>query len=231
MTVRGMPETPDYGYRSSAKPMSLEYLLPVLKAELARRAPAPLRVLDLGCGNGATAGALQSLGYAVLGIDSSESGIEVAWRAHPGCRFVRGSVYDDLAAEHGRFPLVVSLEVIEHLYSPRGYCETFWNLLEPGGVGIVSTPFHGYWKNLTLALSNGFDAHFSPEWEGGHVKFWSERTIGALLRNHGFTDLEFERAGRIRPLAKSTVVSFRRPGLQSGESQTGSDRTTPRGTP
>lgn len=211
VTVTGRSAAPDYGYRSPEEMCSHDYLWPVLVAVLREQVPAPCRVLDLGCGNGATAGALQRLGYTVLGVDASESGISVAQKAHPECHFVLGSVYDDLAAEHGRFPLVVSLEVVEHLYSPKSYAETFWNLLEPGGVGVISTPFHGYWKNLALAVTNSFDSHFSPLWEGGHIKFWSERSLGELLSGKGFADLTFRRAGRIPPLAKSMVVCFRRP--------------------
>lgn len=209
--VTGRCATPDYGYRTPEEMCTHDYLWSVVEGLLREQAPAPRPVLDLGCGNGATAGALQRLGYAVLGVDASESGISVAEQAHPDCRFEVASVYDDLAAEFGQFPLVVSLEVIEHLYSPKRFGETLWDLLEPGGVGVISTPFHGYWKNLALAFTNGFDAHFSPQWEGGHIKFWSERTLGAFLARQGFVDLKFTRAGRIRPLAKSMVVSFRRP--------------------
>jgi 2-polyprenyl-6-hydroxyphenyl methylase/3-demethylubiquinone-9 3-methyltransferase len=154
---------------------------------------------------------MQRLGYEVLGVDASKSGIRIAGQAHPACKFVVGSVYDDLAAQHGRFPLVVSLEVIEHLYSPRSFCETFWDLLEPEGVGVISTPYHGYWKNLVLALTNRLEAHFDPLWEGGHIKFWSERSLACLLARQGFCDLTFRRAGRIPALAKSMVVAFRRP--------------------
>jgi 2-polyprenyl-6-hydroxyphenyl methylase/3-demethylubiquinone-9 3-methyltransferase len=157
------------------------------------------------------ANAMHQRGYEVLGIDSSESGIQVAQSAYPKCRFAVGSVYDDLASVHGRFPVVVSLEVIEHLYSPRRYCEALWGLLEPGGLGVISTPFHGYWKNLALAATNRFDAHFSPLWEGGPIKFWSQRTLGALLSQQGFRDFTFSHVGRVPPFAKSLVVAFRRP--------------------
>lgn len=187
------------------------YVWPVVVALLQERAPAPRRLLDLGCGNGAVAGALQELGYSVDGVDASESGISLARGSYPACRFSVASVYDDLASERGRYAVVVCLEVIEHLYSPSAFASTLWNVLEPRGLGIISTPFHGYWKNLALALGNRFDSHFSPEWEGGHIKFWSERTLGAFLREEGFSELEFRRAGRIAPLAKSMVVAFRRP--------------------
>lgn len=210
-TGDGRVAIPDYGFRTAEVSYTHAYVWPVVEGLLRERVPASRRVMDFGCGNGGAAGALRRLGYDVIGVDASRSGIEVARGAHPGCRFEVASVYDDLAAEFGQFPLVVSLEVIEHLYSPKRFGETLWDLLEPGGVGVISTPFHGYWKNLALALTNAFDAHFSPQWEGGHIKFWSERTLGAFLARQGFVDLKFIRAGRIPPLAKSMVVSFRRP--------------------
>jgi hypothetical protein len=54
----------------------------------------------------------------------------------------------------GTFPIVVSLEMIEHCLSIKAYLETMFRLIEPGGLGIVSAPFHGYWKNLALSLAD-----------------------------------------------------------------------------
>ena len=82
-----------------------------------------------------------------------------------------------------------------------------YDLLEPGGTLILSTPFHGYWKNLALALSGKMDAHFTALWDGGHIKFWSERTLRSLLHEAGFVEVGFSRVGRIRPLAKSMVAA------------------------
>jgi 2-polyprenyl-6-hydroxyphenyl methylase/3-demethylubiquinone-9 3-methyltransferase len=37
---------------------------------------------------------------------------------------------------------------------------------------VISTPFHGYWKNIALAVSGKFDDHFTALWNGGHIKFF-----------------------------------------------------------
>lgn len=124
-------------------------------------------------------------------------------------RFAERSACDDLAGEFGRFDAVASLEVIEHCYWPRRFAAVL-ALLKPGGVAIISTPFHGYWKNLALALAGRFDLHWSPLWDGGHIKFWSEATLGTLLRE-GFVDVAFHRVGRLPPLARSMVAVARRP--------------------
>lgn len=107
--------------------------------------------------------------------------------------------------------MVLSLEVVEHVYAPRHYAQTLFDLLEPGGTAIISTPYHGYWKNLALALSGRMDAHFAALWDHGHIKFWSISTLGELLREVGFVDIQFERVGRVPPLAKALIaIAIRR---------------------
>jgi 2-polyprenyl-3-methyl-5-hydroxy-6-metoxy-1,4-benzoquinol methylase len=172
------------------------------------------RVLDLGCGNGAFCAELAAHGYDVVGIDPSTDGIAHARRQHPTLRVFEGSAYEPLAAAHGRFDVVVSLEVVEHLYSPRRFADCLHDLLTPGGIAIVSTPYHGYLKNLALALTGSLDRHFSPLWEHGHVKFWSIATLTTLLRDAGFQVLRFERVGRIAPFAKSMIAVARRTAVE-----------------
>lgn len=198
-------------YRDAAPTWPDRYLWPVLLDILAEVGTDRKRIFEIGSGNGATANMLHERGYSVIGIDPALEGVEVARRAFPQLRFDVASAYDDLAGTYGTFPIVLSLEVIEHCYSIVGYLETFFRLLEPGGVGIVSTPFHGYWKNLALSLADKWDTHHDPLWEGGHIKFFSERTLTAALKNAGFVDIRFRRAGRLPPVAKSMIAVFRRP--------------------
>src|SRR5579862_5068114 len=93
-------------------------LLPTLERVVTQRVPKGGRLFDCGCGNGSVAAHLTSLGYRVTGIDPSTEGIAMGKTQHPECDLRSGSVYDDLSP-YGTFPLVYSLEVIEHLYYPR----------------------------------------------------------------------------------------------------------------
>ena len=102
-----------YKYHDAKPTWSNGYLWPPLQKFVRSQDWRDRRAFDLGCGNGATSEMLHSEGFAVTGVDLSESGIGVARSSFPGCRFEVGSVYDNLAAEFGTFPLVVSLEVIE----------------------------------------------------------------------------------------------------------------------
>jgi 2-polyprenyl-6-hydroxyphenyl methylase/3-demethylubiquinone-9 3-methyltransferase len=202
----------EYHYNSAQPTWANQYLWPKLKKLVQSNATAGTRVFEIGCGSGATAGMLAELGYSVTAIDPSSSGINLASRAYPHVSFAERSAYDDLAKEFGSFPVVVSLEVIEHCFYPRKYADAVFSLLEPGGVAIISTPFHGYFKNLALAVAGKFDFHWSPLWDGGHIKFWSENTLSALLKERGFSEVYFVRVGRIPPLAKSMIAVARKPG-------------------
>lgn len=189
------------------------YLLPALKGILTRKTlpHARKRLFELGCGNGSVASELVRLGWEVTGVDPSEQGIAQANARFPAIPLRLGSAYDDLAAQYGTFPVVVSLEVVEHVYAPRKYAATLYSLLEPGGVAVVSTPYHGYLKNLALAASGKMDAHFTALWDHGHIKFWSEKTLRSLLEEAGFRDIQFRRVGRIPALAKSMIAIARKP--------------------
>ncbi len=197
-------------YSHSNLTWSNHYLWPVLRRIVETRDWPERRAFEIGCGNGAIANLLSTLGFSVAGIDPSESGIAAAQKAYPHLRVAVGDAYDDLAGQYGSFPLVVSLEVIEHCFYPRKFARTFFDLLEPGGIGVLSTPYHGYLKNLALALAGKWDDHLGPLWDGGHIKFFSARTLRALLEEVGFQQIEFIRVGRIPPLAKSMIAVVRK---------------------
>jgi 2-polyprenyl-3-methyl-5-hydroxy-6-metoxy-1,4-benzoquinol methylase len=165
----------------------------------------------LGCGNGSGAAMLARAGWNVTGVDPSVEGISLANKMYPDLALHLGSAYDDLAAKYGRYPVSISLEVVEHVYDPRKYACTLYGLLAAGGVAIISTPYHGYWKNLALAITGKTDAHYTALWDNGHIKFWSIKTLTSLLEEAGFEDIHFLRVGRIPLLAKSMVAIARKP--------------------
>lgn len=200
-----------YGYDNSEMNNSHKYLLPALFNELMHLESSEKRLFDLGCGNGSIGAALAKNGWEVTGVDVSSDGIAHAKRAYPELRLEIGSAYEDLSAIYGQFPVVISLEVVEHLYDPRSYARTLFDLLEPGGIAILSTPYHGYLKNVAMAISGKMDAHFTVLWDHGHIKFWSISTLTTLLMETGFEQPRFERVGRVPPLAKSMIAVARRP--------------------
>lgn len=199
-----------YRYGDAEANVSHGYLLPTVRAELASLV-CSRRLFDLGCGNGSVGAMLRGDGWDVTGVDPSEEGIAEAQANYPELNFKSGSAYDDLASLYGRFPVVISLEVVEHVFAPRDYVRTLFDLLEPGGTAIISTPYHGYLKNLVLALTGKMDAHFTALWDNGHIKFWSIPTLSTLLKEAGFDKIRFHRVGRVPSLACSMIAVVQRP--------------------
>src|SRR5690242_2090209 len=112
-----------YAYHDAEPTYSNGYLWP----ELRRIVGTPGRAFDLGCGNGATANMLTEAGFSVIGVDPSEEGISHGKRAFPHLSLHVGSCYEPLAERFGTFPLVVSLEVIEHCFCPREFAKCVYD--------------------------------------------------------------------------------------------------------
>jgi 2-polyprenyl-6-hydroxyphenyl methylase/3-demethylubiquinone-9 3-methyltransferase len=217
----GVPETVqkikvggylEFGFQESEEIESHSYLLPAVRNAIGTVGDR-CRVVDLGCGNGDLLAALKQPGWQAHGVDLSGSGIAEGKRRHAEIEFHLRGFDDSLVADlgAGRFDVIISTEVIEHLYAPREICRVAFELLKPGGLFVVSTPYHGYLKNCALALTGKFDKHFTALRDCGHIKFWSFRTLSVLLTEAGFDRMAFRGAGRVPWLWKSMVVSTVKP--------------------
>jgi 2-polyprenyl-6-hydroxyphenyl methylase/3-demethylubiquinone-9 3-methyltransferase len=202
----------DYGFDNAGESHMHGRFMPQVFALTGELKPGT-RVLDVGCGNGFTCGAFLQRGCRVVGIDLSESGIAQARAAYPQGRFELLPADDRMLETLGEAPfdLVVSTEVVEHLYAPRAWARGCFAALKPGGRFICTTPYHGYLKNLLISVAGKWDAHANPLWDGGHIKLWSRQTLGRLLTEAGFVNLRFRGAGRLPLLWMTMVMSGDRP--------------------
>ncbi|UBF27984.1 methyltransferase domain-containing protein [Kovacikia minuta CCNUW1] len=201
----------EYSYASGEAGHHHAYLITPLLEFLPQQTATSsqkLRVLDLGCGNGSLTRRIAQQGYEVVGVEDSASGVQCAQQHAPECHFIHASIYHlPFADLEGQFDIVVGAEVIEHLIYPRELVRSAQRCLKPGGRLILTTPYHGYWKNLALASCGKMDQHFTALWDGGHVKFFSVSTLTKLLEEEGLTQIHFKFAGRIPYLWKSMLCS------------------------
>lgn len=100
------------------------------------------RLLDIGCGNGATLRVMQDLGWDAEGIDFDPVTVENAQskclRVHLGT--LREQQYND-----DSFDAVVMCHVIEHVHDPLDLVRECQRVLKPGGRLVILTPNVDSW--------------------------------------------------------------------------------------
>jgi 2-polyprenyl-3-methyl-5-hydroxy-6-metoxy-1,4-benzoquinol methylase len=195
----------EYEYKAAIPLHNHSYLVPGILDALGP--PRGRSILDLGCGNGTLTSQLAHAGFQTVGADSSGSGIDLARSEFPNLAWCRQDVNEALdLGLRGRFDVVLAADVIEHLFLPRRLFTRATEGLRPSGQLVVTTPFHGYFKNLALALTNKYDFHWRPGWDYGHIKFFSKRTLGEMAIETGFQPVEWKFLGRVPQLAKSMIM-------------------------
>jgi 2-polyprenyl-3-methyl-5-hydroxy-6-metoxy-1,4-benzoquinol methylase len=199
-----------YRYCNAEPSHSQVYLNAKLMRMIGSRTwPSSAKALDYGCGNGWLANCLAEKGFAATGVDISPSGIDVA-RQH----FPRVDFTSDISAEslsrRGPFDLVTCIEVIAHCFTPIDELARIRVSMKSSGILVLSTPYHGYFKFLALAVSGRMEKHLDTSWAGAYVHHYTPRSISKVLDGAGLEVLAIERAGRIPALAKSMIVTCRK---------------------
>jgi 2-polyprenyl-6-hydroxyphenyl methylase/3-demethylubiquinone-9 3-methyltransferase len=167
-----------------------------------------LRLVDVGCGDGYGASRYAQAGHEVQGFDASPAEIDRARSHHPDLRLEVASVYEANIVDRWQGPVdgVVALEVVEHLFDPKAFFTQCHRLLKEEGRLIISTPYHGYWKNLAMAILGKWDQHHGVDWDGGHIKFFSWGSLSDMARKAGFRNLRFIGVGRVPYFWKSMIL-------------------------
>ncbi len=121
-------------------------------------------VVDLGCGSGLWARELLRAGYRVLGIDISESMVEIAREKAPGAEFRVGSLFEATIPPCDAVTAVS--EVLNYLFDPenegRGLGRAFgrvYEALRPGGVFVFDVLGPG---QVPGGKARGFST--GPDW-------------------------------------------------------------------
>ena len=142
------------------------------------------KAADVGCGAGLLAEPLARLGAAVTGIDAAPENIAAA-RAHAERQGLEIDYRVGSAeALGGRFDLVTSLEVIEHVADPAAFVGALAAAVAEGGLLILSTPARTAKSKLLLVdLAEGLGQipKGTHDWE----KFIAPDELKAMVTDAG----------------------------------------------
>ena len=128
-------------------------------------------VLDLGCNNGYGTRIIKDCCKEVIGVDISPRAIAEARRRF-GTDGIEFRLVDGvrLPFADGRFDLVVSFQVIEHVGDYEVYLSEMKRVLTPGGKALLTTP------NARIRLDPGM-----TPWNPFHVREFSADELEELL--------------------------------------------------
>lgn len=159
--------------------------------------PAATPILEVGCGDGSFTKELARYSPNITAIDISESQIAENARRFNGITFRQHDVAEQFPFEDNSFGVIWCSEVLEHLFDPAFALREMRRILKPGGKLLVTVPYHGYFKNVLIALFK-FDEHYTPS--NPHIRFYTKNTLGRIARQAGFADVRMETCGMAKPL-------------------------------
>ena len=150
-------------------------------------------VADVGCGEGAFSAALAEAGMRPVAVDVADEPLRRLRARFPQVADVRRAhLGEPLPLADGEADAAWAGEVLEHVVDVGAFAGELRRVVRPGGVLALTTPDHAPRTLLRLALRpRAFDAHFHPY--ADHLRFFSRRTVRAVLRDAGFARVEVSR--------------------------------------
>jgi 2-polyprenyl-3-methyl-5-hydroxy-6-metoxy-1,4-benzoquinol methylase len=114
------------------------------------------RLLDVGCGNGATLRALSEIvpGWALAGLEVNDHYKKIV-ESIPG---VEALYVGGLAAVPGTFQAITLIHALEHIAAPVDFLSRVRDMLAPGGLLVVQVP--DCWQNPFMFLVADHATHF-----------------------------------------------------------------------
>jgi trans-aconitate methyltransferase len=176
---------------------------------------APTRLLDVGCGSGATA-ALAKERWPQLETIGVEIVPEAAERAAARLdRVIVGSAetLDLVAAGIAGVDGVILADVLEHLVDPWRFLERLRDVLAPDAMIVASIPnIANLWLLEELAAGR-FD--YTPDGllDRTHLRFFTRRTIAQLFAGAGYAIERWERTtdGRVDDATRRRILGVMLP--------------------
>jgi SAM-dependent methyltransferase len=185
------------------EPAALELALETVRKVNPGTGGKPVRVLDLGCGDGRVAAELVRAGAQVTGVDPSRVALERARASYPELDFAAVSQDGGLPFADVSFDVVVCLNVLQHVADTQRLLSEARRVLAPRGLLSVAVPFHGIFKNVLIALRS-FESHHDPL--EPVLRFYTKRSLARLLSDFGFEHARLRSAGGL-PLLRETLLA------------------------
>lgn len=147
-------------------------------------------IIDIGCGAGTLCFYVASKGIQVLGVDISSRAIEACRKSSSRLGLDKLAKFEIVnfpqESMSGKFDLVIFTEVIEHLRDDKLALEKIFNMLNKGGIAIITTPSLNA-PLYRLGYANSFDEKV------GHLRRYTVESLTKKCETCEFEVIETEK--------------------------------------
>ena len=167
-------------------------------------------ILDIGCGDGRLLYQFRSRYKKLIGLEYSAERLR---QAHANLVALNFQGLEGSAEDMGQIPTesidrIVTADVIEHIPDVYAACSEMYRVLVPGGTLVINTPNIAFLKKRLLLLAGRFPSTSQPNeglgsdllFDGGHLHYFTYRSLGLVLERAGFEVLRRMAFGRFGPL-------------------------------
>lgn len=171
-------------------------------------------LLDIGCARGRFAEAVKAeTGCRTVGIEMN------SFEAQKAKQRLDLVIESDIlsAALEEKFDCITCLDIIEHLGDSDAFLQKIKSLLNSGGSLVLSIPNIGHWSIIEDLIAGRWDYLPVGILTISHLRFFTKKTIEALLKNNGFEIALTQ--GQYAPLPdlKQKVLMFRQMNMETDE--------------
>ncbi len=145
-----------------------------------------IRLLDVGCSNGAFIHAANQMGMNCEGVEPAKEAAQAAQKL--GLKVSHGFLEEVRLPDHS-FDVITLFEVIEHLKDPLSLLKECKRLLKPAGILVIRTGNADSW---TVKVIKEKWHYFNIDKHGGHISFFNKRSMLALAQKTGFKVERFQ---------------------------------------
>ncbi len=138
------------------------------------------RVLEVGCGIGTIVNSLSRQGYRAFGSDISQTAVEYGHRKYPGIDLDVESA-EQLNRKDAEFDVVLSFDVLEHLFGVDKHLREVARVLKPDGCYLLQTP-----NKFVNSLFETCRSR-SLKWRVYHPSLHTPRQLRRRLQAHNFS--------------------------------------------
>lgn len=155
------------------------------------------KILEIGSGAGGFLGTLHNKKFDITGLELNEKTVRDG--KAKGLKIHYQTIQDHAVENPGKYDLVCSFQVVEHIAEIKSFIQASLDCLKPGGKMIISVP------NNDSYISTEFNLLNTPP---HHMGLWREQSLRNLDNIFGtkVTDIHFSPLGKHIGFFRGTMV-------------------------